>query len=116
VYLARFAVRAPEPVVVVAADGEGQAVAEEVDGAGFAVVGAVDAGLLLVFGRERAIDARDLIDLFLPAEAVGVELRKDAAGFVLGIGAGFVEAGGACVSKPRLRWAMTTSRRWSAAR
>jgi hypothetical protein len=49
---ASVAVGSPEIVVVLAADGEGQALAEEVDGAGFAVVGAVDARLGFVLGGE----------------------------------------------------------------
>ncbi len=72
----------PEPVAVVTADGCGQTVAKEVDRAGFAVVGAINADLRLVLRRQRVVDSADLIDLLLPAKAVGVELRQRPAGFV----------------------------------
>ena len=63
-----------------AGDGEGKVVPEEVDGAGLAVVVAEDAGDAALLGRQGVVDAGDLIDLLLPAEAVGEELRQRAAG------------------------------------
>ncbi len=45
-------VRSPEPVVVVTADGGGQAMAEDVDGARLSVVRAGDGDLALIFRGE----------------------------------------------------------------
>src|ERR1700733_725472 len=68
-----------------AREGHGQIIPQKINGAGFAVVVAEDAGDALPIWRERVIDAGDLIDLLLPAEAVGVELREGAAACVLGV-------------------------------
>src|ERR1700738_1585967 len=77
-HLAGLPVRSPKPIAIVATDGERQSASrtEEVDRTGLAVVRTENAGSRPVVCRECVVDARDLIDLFLPAEAVGIELRK----------------------------------------
>ena len=84
-HLAGFAVRSPDPVVIVTADGEGQATAraKKVDGASFAIVRAEDACARAVRRRKRVVDARHIVDHLAPAEAVGIELRKGAGCLVL---------------------------------
>ncbi len=68
--------------------------AEEVDGAGLAVVVGEDADVGLVFGGEGLEGAVDEVDLLLPAEAVRVELREGAGAGGFGGGVVEVEGGG----------------------
>src|SRR5262245_24320453 len=68
----------PEPVVVVTADRRGQALpaAQEVDGAGHAIVGREDTGSGGLFRRELPVDVRDRRHDRVPAVHVGVELAQ----------------------------------------
>ena len=82
--VSRFVARAPEEVIVLAAAGGGQVVAEKVDGPGFAVIGGEDDCAGLVGRGELVVSALDDVDFFLPAEAVGIELREAARVVVFG--------------------------------
>jgi hypothetical protein len=59
--VAVITVRSPEKVVVLTGESGWEPVAEEVEGAGFAVVFADDAGNLPLLGRERVEDVLDLV-------------------------------------------------------
>ena len=79
-HLSIIGTRAPEVVVVVRADGEGQAVRAAVvaDRAGLAIVSRDDPDLAPFLCRQRGIDARDLSGQLFPAKAVGEVLVQGA--------------------------------------
>src|ERR1700738_271966 len=84
-YLAGLPVRSPKPIAIVVTDRERQSKGrtEEVERTGLAASRTENAGSRPVVCRECVVDARDLVALFLPAEGVGIELRKIAGLFVL---------------------------------
>ncbi len=59
--------------------------AEEVDGAGLAVIAGEDAGDGALLRGQGVVDLGDLLDHLVPAEAVGVELGQDGGGVGLGV-------------------------------
>ena len=77
--------------------------AEEIDGAGFAVVAGEEADAALLLGCEGTVGFEDEVDLLLPAEAVGVELREGAGGHSFGVAAFAIEVHGFGVAEPGVR-------------
>src|SRR4051812_29889019 len=93
--------RSPHPIVVMATHNWWQVMAKEVQRASLSVVIREDAGTGAIFGRKVPHHSSDLIDLFLPTEAIGVKLWKYPTRSVFSVTRSVVKVKGLHVSDPR---------------